>query len=174
MYIASDLMPVENAKRGIALSVAVGHAFRVGCFDWIHPSNEVVELPRLRHDLVCLAVGGHVRPCVVDHVALPSARFEVVGVRTRRITECKCDCIDGDLVVAGLGGDTVARARNSHVRGLKGSVVGRRKPPIRREPCDLARLPDRGRRAPACHRARVSRCDAAARRGLPVRSSTSR
>jgi hypothetical protein len=93
--------------------------------------DKVIELPRFGHDFVGLRVGSHVRPRLVDDVALPPAGLEIIGIRANRGTDGEGDRLDRDLVVSGLGSDAVSGARDGHVRSLKRGVVRGGEPAIR-------------------------------------------
>jgi hypothetical protein len=63
---------IEHAWKAwhVGLVFGMRSAFQIRELRFDPVLHNVIELPRLVHDLVGLAAGGHVRPCVVDDVAL--------------------------------------------------------------------------------------------------------
>lgn len=99
--------------------------------------HDFVEFCGLLHNLSSLGVGRDARARVVDDVALSAARVEVVRVLVRGTADGELDAVERDLVMAGLGGHTIAGTRDGHVGGLQGRVVRSCESSIRREARDL-------------------------------------
>ena len=117
--------------------------------------NQLTELQRLLHELLCFGMADHVGRVVVQHVSLSTADVEVIS--KLRASPSESNELHGfkcRLVVAGAKGDWSTGTRKGHLGRLKRAALSRwqtYRPGRGREELRLsgrARLPHGGHRVP--------------------------